>query len=313
MSTVTAQIISAPDEFLRAGPDTLAIPIKVNAFRGGIAVFETKIGEIIARIPPGTAVAHGQQALLRPGDQPGLALLVMQPVRRPRPVTALDGGIAPVIPGRYASEAKPKADPVAAHHSAADGLLDTVIRVRGKEDPFMAARALCLVPDLDGDRAAAKSMAFLLASLARGNAGAWLGAAKPAADDVWRTMTRETSVELPGMGRWKVRQFPVHADSGNAWGLFALPEESSGRVSRFILEMPTEAYGMVQVKAFGTPESSEIVVNAETEPSPEAKAAIRRAAEAAGAAARAEISVKVFSDPRLLVDLSLARRVTLEA
>jgi len=314
MSTVTAQIITAPDEFILAGPDALGLSVKVNAFRGGVAVFQSKLGEIIAKLPQGTAVGNGQHALLRPGDVPGTAILVLQASRRPKHVTAhLDDGLGPVIPGRYVSESKPKADPVSAHRAAADALFDTVIKVRGREDPFMAARALCLVPDLDGDRAAAMAMAFMLASLARGDAGTWLGAAKPAADDVWRTIAREASVDLPGMGRWKARQFPVLSGSGMTWALFALPEEPSGRVSRFILETPTEAYGMVQVKAFGTPESFEIVVNAETEPGQDAKAAIRAAAEAAGNAARAEITVKVFSDPRLSVDLSAARRVTLEA
>lgn len=313
---MTTNVISAPDGFSRAAPDSLGLPGEVTDCRNGIAVIMTRIGEVVIRVPQGIQLSARQTLTLKPGLGGDTALIILPTGARPVPLSSqpfLDTDlIAPVVRGRY-SEDRPTADPVAAHKTAADASFGAAVTAHAKEDPFMVARALSLTPCVDGDTQAAISLVMLFVSLARGDAGSWLGAAKPAAESLWTTMTRKSSIEIAGMGRWSVRQFPVSDGVSNSWGLFATPEEAAGRVSRFIIEVPTAGYGLVQVKAFGTSAAFEIVINSTTEPSPASKSAIRAAVEAAVALSGAEVSVKVFSDSRIFANLMAARRITMEA
>jgi len=300
-------IQQAPEGFKAERFSLEGVRGKVVVALDTMIIVNTLMGDIVVRLPERGLVAPGRRVSLRPTGG-GSVIVRMEPRTSPSHSVGMDQARVVSAAGyRKRNPAKP--DPIAGHAAAADAVLENVSRNSGKEDAFPLARALSLLPDIAPGRSASVLLAYLFLNFARGNASTWLGSAKQI-PELWSTLFRETSVEIPGMGKWSVRQFPVLAEDGNVWGLFAMPAEP-GKVSRFIVEIPTTRLGLVQIKAYGSESHFEIVVNSANEPGDDQIRGIEQAIR--DVSDEDSITVKVLSDKSMIADLSNARRISMEA
>ena len=313
-----SSIVQAPSAFKSRSTPPSGLEGTVDAFYNGIVIIKTRVGEIILRLLDGEPIQSGTKVhLFHEKDSD----LVKISATRRTATTSLSS------PSNLKNEARVRhvatsiyhqkptqIDEIKGHHTAAEATLDSAIASSSKENAFDVARSICLIPDMDRDRGMISIMTFLLVSLTRGKSNAWFGGVTAnSGENPWDHVMMERIIDGPDTKKWKTRQFPINLYDETIWAIFATPAENIGPVSRFIVEVATNSFGLVQVKAFGQGNTYEIVVTSHTGLNDDLKVQCRSAIMTVAEEIDAEIEVSFVSDPMMLANLSQARRTSFEA
>lgn len=313
-----SSIVQAPSAFKSRSTPPSGLEGTVDAFYNGIVIIKTRVGEVILRLLDSEPIQSGTKVhLLHEKDSD----LVKISATRRTATTSLSS------PSNLKNEARVRhlatsiyhqkptqIDEIKGHHTAAEATLDSAIASSSKENAFDVARSICLIPDMDRDRGMISIMTFLLVSLTRGKSNAWFGGVTANSGETpWDHVMMERIIDGPDTKKWKTRQFPINLYDETLWAIFATPTENIGPVSRFIVEVATSSFGLVQVKAFGQGSTCEIVITSHFGLNDDLKVKCRSAIMTVAEEIDAEIEVSFVSDPMMLANLSQARRTSFEA
>lgn len=315
---IISSIIQAPATFRSRGTPSLGLEGTVDAIYNGILIIKTRIGEIILKVLDGEHAQAGTKVFLYHDKDSEIVKIssvnksVSKSLSSPSNIKGQDfvRPYSTLIYGRKNTQI----DEIKAHHTAAEATLNTAINYANKEDAFDVARAICLMPDIDRDRGMISIMTFLLVSLTRGNTKSWSGeATNTVKETTWDHVMMERIIDGPDTNKWKTRQFPINLTEDTLWAIFATPSVSNSPVGRFIIEISTSSYGLVQVKAFGQGDTCEIVITSNTAFNDDLKTLCRSTIMKIADEIDAQIEISFVSDPAMLANLTQARRMSFEA
>lgn len=313
----TTDIITAPDEIKRKHSIPITTSGRVSVFVNGMIIVETRLGEIVLKLKEGLHIEPGTRVSLRI-DQNGKTAQLS--TKRPNPqqvIAPKSHAVDPIMdqpvrlpsPQRYKAQKQPH-DMIDGHSTSANAVANIVLRAPNKPDAFNLARAINLLPETCPKMSAISSATFLLVCLSRGGLKAWAGTTSESLHEIWDNLMKEVTISVPGMGVWQVSQFPIQTPTTQKWALFALAESTNTAVARFIVEIPTDQYGITQIKGFGSASTCELLISS-TKPIPiEVSEEITKMIKSIAADIETEMRITFTNDPKSLVNFSQARRTS---
>lgn len=315
---IICSIIQAPNGFHTRNTPSLGLEGTVDAFYNGILIIKTRLGEIILKILDGEHIQAGTKVILN--HEKNSEIVKISATNRSASKTYTspsnikdEAPVRPIVTSIYTPK-NIQFNEIKGHHTAAEATLESAVTSATKEDAFDIARSICLIPDMDRDRGMISIMTFLLVSLTRGRTNTWTGGLSVNTEETpWDHVMMERTIDGPDSKKWTTRQFPINLKNDTIWAIFAAPSEANGPVSRFIIEIPTKSFGLVQIKAFGQSDTSEIVISSNDAFNDDLKVLCRSTITSIAEEIEAEIQVSFVSDPLMLANLSQARRSTFEA
>lgn len=313
---IKSSIVRAPADFKSRSTPASGLEATVDVYMNGMIILKSRMGEIILKLIDAEHIQAGTKLLIfhEKGSDLVDVAITRRPVAKTNSSQKLDDEqrIRPSVASAY----RPKTalvDEIKGHHTAAEATLDSAISEASKANAYDIARSICLMPDMDRDRGMISIMTFLLVSLTRGNVRAWSGIGTNVQENSWDHVMKERLIDGPDTKRWKSRQFPINRQDDTLWAIFATPADNDSPVSRFIVEIPTDNYGLVQVKAFGRGDNAEIVITSQAAFNDDIKTKCHSAIATIAEEIDAKLSVSFVSDPTMLANLSQARRTSFEA
>lgn len=315
---IICSIIQAPNGFHIRNTPSLGLEGTIDAFYNGILIIKTRLGEIILKILVGEHLQAGTKIIINHEKNSEIVRISATNRATNRSLNSPSNikdepPVRPIGTSIY-SPKNSQYNEIKGHHTAAEATLESAISSATKDDAFEVARSICLIPDIGRDRGMISIMTFLLVSLSRGRTNTWTGGSAANSEETpWDHVLMERTIEGPDGKKWKTRQFPINLHDDTVWAIFATPAEMNSPVSRFIVEVPTRTFGLVQVKAFGQSENCEIIITSNIAFNDTIKALCRSAITEVAEEIDAEIKVSFVSDPMMLANLSQARRTSFEA
>lgn len=313
---IQSSIVRASADFKSRSTPASGLEATVDVYMNGMIILKSRVGEIILKLMNADHIQAGSKLLLFHEKNSDLVNISVsrKPVVKANPAPKFDDEvrIRPAAPSAY----RPRTaliDEIKGHHTAAEATLESAISEASKTNAYDIARSICLMPDMDRDRGMISIMTFLLVSLTRGNVQAWSGGYSNTQETSWDHVMKERLFDGPDTKPWKSRQFPINLTNDTLWAIFATPADNTGPVSRFIVEIPTKSYGLVQVKAFGQGDNAEIVITSQVGFNDDLKVKCHSAVTTIASEIDAEIAINFVNDPTMLANLSQARRTSFEA
>lgn len=276
-----------------------------------MTIFSTLMGDIAILHPKNISLKSGSSATLKPTPGPEREVSVKVENKRQKFSYLPDiEQTAFRTPSGYRINKRTKPNTVLGHAEASSAALNAVIKNSRQEDAFGVARSLTLLPDLSPQRGTLSKLAFLFMCFSKGTHSEWSGSTEEYSE-FWSTVLRGNTIAIPGMGDWKTHQFPILTDGSPIWGFFATPS-NEGKISRFIIELPTSKWGMTQLKAYGADDQFEIVINTENEIEESARQRLSDSILATSSD-QTDLKIEIITDKDAMIDFTQARRIQMEA